>query len=395
MTASGMAPRATQGRQSTAAVPAFRPSHRAPRLRPLFVNENIGGNATMHRHLRAALAADHPGVAASFLDVPPRGAMRRMAGAAIPGLGALDLDLAPLRGQLALSAHVRRRLSRWDAAYDVLHVYTHNAALLSVDLLRKYPTVVGLDATSEQSLQLLPYRTPTRFTPWTARPGRALEQRVYDAADAIVVKSLWAKRSLLAGYRVDAAKVELIPYGITVPDVPDVPRDGSVIAFVGRSMTRKGGWHLLEAWRRHLRADTRLLLITPEAVAPEPGLTVVNDVRGGDPRLLQLLASAGVLAFPSTGDTFGYAALEAMAVRTPVVATRAAAMPEIITDGHDGRLVDPGDAEALAGALSQVLGDTLGRRRMGAAARATVLERFDARRTTTSAVQLLAQVATR
>lgn len=395
MTVGGAAPSALQRGQNAGTAPAFCPRNVGSQLRPLFVNENIGGNATMHLHLRAALAAHHPGVAARFLDVPARGILRRVAGAAVPGLSRLDLDLAPLRGQLALSAHVRRRLSRWNDPFDVLHVYTHNAALLSVDLLRRNPTVVGLDATSEQSLQLLPYRKPTRFTALASKPGRALEQRVYDAADAIVVKSEWAKRSLLAGYRVAESKVELIPYGITVPDVPSVPRDGATIAFVGRSMARKGGWLLLEAWRRRLRRDAQLVLITPETVPAEPGLTVINDIRGGDPRLHNVLASASVLAFPSTGDTFGYAALEAMALRTPVVAADAAAMPEIITAGHDGLLVPPDDADALAEALAGVLGDTLGRRRMGDAARQTVLERFDARRTTAQVVELLTRVAQR
>lgn len=364
-------------------------------LRPLFVNENIGGNATMHQHLRAALADWYPSIEASFLDVPARGPLRRAAGAAIPGLAGLDLDFAPLRGQLALSGHVRRRLREWPTPFDVLHVYTHNAALLSVDVLRQHPTVVGLDATSRQSTTLLPYRAPTRFTHWSSGPGRVLEQRVYDAADALVVKSEWARGSLLDDYRVDAARVRLIPYGITVPDVPDVPRDRALIAFVGRSMARKGGWLLLDAWRRWLRRDARLLLVTPERVPPEPGLTVVNDVRGGGDRLHRLLAGAAVLAFPSTGDTFGYAALEAMAVGTPVVAARSAAIPELVEDGRSGLLVDPGDPEQLAFALRSVLTDDMARRRMAEAARTTVVERFDARVTTAKVVQLLREVARR
>jgi glycosyltransferase involved in cell wall biosynthesis len=362
-----------------------------PPLRALFVNENIGGNATMHLHLRAALS-QRPDVEATFLDAAGRGPLRKAAGAAVPGLGALDLDFAPLRDQLALSAHVRRRLRRCRTAYDVVHVYTHNAALLSTDLLRATPTVVGLDATSRQSLRLLPYRRPTRFTQWTQQPGVRLEQRVYAAADAIVAKSEWARRSLLDDYGIPAERVRLIPYGIEVPDVPDVARDPELIAFVGRSMTRKGGWLLLDAWRRRLRPHARLLLVTPEDVPPEPGLTVVRDVRPGDGRLHGLLASAAVLAFPSTGDTFGYAALEAMALQTPVVAARSAAIPEIVEDGVSGVLVEPENADALAAGLERVLGEQNTRRALGQAARATVLDRFDARVTTAELVRLLRDV---
>ena len=363
-------------------------------LRVLFVNENIGGNATMHVHLRRALD-DRDDVVAQFLDASPRGPLRRAAAAAVPGLARLDVDLAALRGQLALSGHVRRRLGRWPDQYDVMHVYTHNAALLSVDHLRRSPSVVGLDATTAQSIRLLPYRSPTRFTDAMARPARNLEQRVYDAADAIVVKSSWARRSLLEDYDVDEDRVRVIPYGITVPTMPCVERDPSLVAFVGRSMQRKGGWLLLEAWRRHLRSDCRLLLITREAVPPERGVEVVRDVRPGDPRLFERLASAAVLAFPTTGDTFGYAALEAMAVGTPVVAADSAALPELVLDDVTGRIVPADDAEALAAALRAVLSDPSLRARYGRAARDRVREHFDARVTTATVVALLREVARR
>lgn len=364
-------------------------------MRALFVNENIGGNATMHLHLRRALADHHQDVHADFLDAAQRGRLRRITGAAVPGLGALDLDLAPLRGQLGLSAHVHRRLRRSASSYDVLHLYTHNAGLLSTKQLRRVPSVVGLDATSAQSLRLLPYRTPTRFTDLSSLPGRRLEQRVYDAADAIVVKSLWARQSLLEDYDVAPERVRLIPYGIELPERPAVPREQGLIAFVGRSMTRKGGWLLLDAWRRRLRRDARLMLITPEPVPAEPGLCVVSDVRPGDGRLHELLARASVLAFPSTGDTFGYAALEAMAVGTPVVAARSAALPEIVTDGHDGLIVEPDDADALAEGLEWFLVEQNRTRRFGEAARATVRTRFDARTTTAELVTLFRDVIDR
>ena len=96
----------------------------------------------------------------------------------------------------------------------------------------------------------------------------ALERRVYAAADALVVKSRWAEASLRDDYGVDPARIRVIPYGIAVPEPPAVDRDADLIAFIGRSMTRKGGWLLLEAWRRRLRPHARLLLVTPEPVPP-------------------------------------------------------------------------------------------------------------------------------
>lgn len=364
-----------------------------PTLRALFVNENIGGNATMHLHMRRALESHQADISPTFLDVPPRGPLRRLLGAAVPGLSRLDIDLAPVRSQLALSAHVRRRLRPLADEADVLHVYTHNAGLLSTPLLRRMPSVVALDATTLQSTRLLPYRSPTRFTDASVQPAKMLERRVYDAADLIVAKSSWARRSLIEDYGVDERRIRVIPYGIEIPSVPLVERREDQIAFVGRSMARKGGWLLIDAWRRSLRKDARLVVVTPEPVAPEPGLIVVNDLRAGDFRLFELLAASTVLAFPSTADTFGYAAIEAMAVETPVVAFDCGAIPEIVLQGRTGLLVEPGDGEALSAALGVLLADPLRARVLGAAARQRALATFDANATTAAVVALLHEVA--
>ena len=69
-------------------------------LRALFLNENMGGHATMHRHLRGALT-EHPEVDARFVDLPPPRLPRRLFAAQIPGLARLDLDFQPHRVQLA------------------------------------------------------------------------------------------------------------------------------------------------------------------------------------------------------------------------------------------------------------------------------------------------------
>ena len=109
-------------------------------MKVLFVNENIGGHATVHHHLRLALDAV-PDVDARFLDVPTAGPVRRVIGASVPGLGRLDLDLQPIRAQLALSAWVARRLERLAADVDVIHLYTQNAGLLSAATFRRVPTL--------------------------------------------------------------------------------------------------------------------------------------------------------------------------------------------------------------------------------------------------------------
>ena len=60
---------------------------------------------------------------------------------------------------------------------------------------------------------------------------------------------------------------------------------------------------------------------------------------------------------PSLWESFGYVCVEAMALGRPVVASRAGGLAEIVTDGHDGWLVEPGDAGELARVLRERLGD--------------------------------------
>jgi glycosyltransferase involved in cell wall biosynthesis len=75
-----------------------------------------------------------------------------------------------------------------------------------------------------------------------------------------------------------------------------------------------------------------------------------------------LLAGAAVFAYPSLYEGFGLPPLEAMSVGTPVVASSAGALPEVLGDA--ALLVPPGDEDALAGALDHLLSDQLARERL-------------------------------
>ena len=132
----------------------------------LFVNENLGGHASMHLSLRDALPRVCPGLDARFIDVPRAGYVRRALAAQLPVLAPLDLDLHPLRFQLAESEVARRLIRRacQESRPDVIHAYTQSIALRSVDILRSYPSVVSTDATFLQGAFHLPHRRPTRYT---------------------------------------------------------------------------------------------------------------------------------------------------------------------------------------------------------------------------------------
>jgi glycosyltransferase involved in cell wall biosynthesis len=92
--------------------------------------------------------------------------------------------------------------------------------------------------------------------------------------------------------------------------------------------------------------------------------------------LAACLAEADIGVLSTKTEGFGLAAVEAMAAGRPVIATNVDALPEIVTHGRDGLLVEPGSAQALADALTRLVSRPDESRRMGAAGRERVLADF-------------------
>jgi glycosyltransferase involved in cell wall biosynthesis len=99
-------------------------------------------------------------------------------------------------------------------------------------------------------------------------------------------------------------------------------------------------------------------------------------------QLIELYREAAVFALPcqiaSDGDRDGIpnVVLEALAMEIAVVSTNVSGIPEVIEHGVNGLLVEPGDANALAGAIRLVLEEPELRKRLGAAGRRTIVDRF-------------------
>ena len=237
--------------------------------RALFINENIGGHATAHLGIRYGLR-EHPEIDAEFIDLPRPHGLRRLAGARIPGLARFDLDFQPIRAQLLHSAWIARRLRREHPAYDLLHVYTQNAGLFLADELRAKPSVVSTDGTGKQMAYLHFAYTPTRFTGVRARTAHRVERRIFDAATMVVAQSEWTAGSLRADYGVPDERLRVIPFGVIVPESPNLPALPAdalpEITWTGQTMPRKGGARLLRVFREHLRGRATRNLITREHV---------------------------------------------------------------------------------------------------------------------------------
>ncbi|MBW3533842.1 MAG: N-acetyl-alpha-D-glucosaminyl L-malate synthase BshA [Gemmatimonadetes bacterium] len=94
----------------------------------------------------------------------------------------------------------------------------------------------------------------------------------------------------------------------------------------------------------------------------------------------ELLSCADLFLLPSENESFGLAALEAMACGAPVVASRVGGVPEVVPDGVGGCLLAPGDVEGMAAAAVAILTDDERWRALSEGGRRLAVERFDVER---------------
>ena len=97
---------------------------------------------------------------------------------------------------------------------------------------------------------------------------------------------------------------------------------------------------------------------------------------GKQPRIVDYLSIADVLLLPSEQESFGLAALEAMACEVPVISTRVGGIPEVVTDGESGFLSEVGDVQKMAADATRLFRDEQLRREMGRKARESAISRY-------------------
>lgn len=241
---------------------------------------------------------------------------------------------------------------------------------------------------------------------------RELEARIYDRIffgkmpSRHVANSLATKRTLLASAPwISPDRVNVIYNGIDPRPFEessqanlDLPEDSVAIGFVGRIEVRKGILDLAVVWRTiSARIPNGYLVIAGTGPAEAEARRMLD----GAPRVLWLgfrtdvpaiLKRLDLVVMPSHWEGFGLVAAEALLVETPVVASNASSLPEIITDGTHGVLVPPEDPDALAAAIISAVENPANGRRMAAAGKARVLEDFSPDRMIDGYERILASV---
>lgn len=217
-----------------------------------------------------------------------------------------------------------------------------------------------------------------------------MQGRVLRRLPAVLTVSANSADDIVRDFRVPRERLTVVPVGVEAdvfvpPTVPRVP--GRIIATASADVPLKGLAPLLEAVAK-LRTEREVELVvvgkareggTTASALERLGLTeCVRFVTGvPEQELVALFGSAQVGVVPSLYEGFSLPAIELLACATPLVATTAGALPEVVgPDGEAALHVPPGDPEALAAAIARLMDDPGLAGRLGVAGRERVVERF-------------------
>ncbi|WP_404815808.1 glycosyltransferase [Streptomyces thermolineatus] len=231
----------------------------------------------------------------------------------------------------------------------------------------------------------------------TSPAGRiAIETDIGNGCDRIIATCRDEVAELTA-MGVPARHCTVVPCGVAVdrftPHGPAAPRGEFPhrLLQIGRLVPRKGAAVSIAALARV--PDAELLVVggpPPDRLDDDPEVRRLRDAARaagvadrvrftggvGADEVPALLRSADVVLCPADYEPFGIVPLEAMGCGTPVVASAVGGQLDTVADPGTGRLVPPGDPEALAGAVNALLADPAQRAACAAAGRRRVLDRY-------------------
>ncbi len=269
-----------------------------------------------------------------------------------------------LRAARAVVARIRRGV-RYDLVHDVQSV-SHGllwlqALGLPVVTTIHHPLSIDRRASLERDRTFSERKGTITFYPVRT------QARVARRLDGILTSSRASAEELESDYGVRRDRIHLVWNGVELPELLPRPRPTEPeLLFVGRCADpNKGLWVLLTALA-HLPSSVRLRVLDD---APSDG-PIIRQIRElgirerirfegklTRPELERAYRTASVVVVPSLFEGFGLPAVEALAAGTPVVASRAGALPEVLGSAGAGRLVPVRDPRALAAAIHEVLED--------------------------------------
>lgn len=289
-------------------------------------------------------------------------------------------------GRLAFARRIARDAAR--GSFDVAHLLFPFTTADGYSLAAGAPLICGPVNLPWPAGAARPRRFAARAAGlFTDRRERRLHDRTLHRAARLLVTGGSSLRAIPDELRNRCVE---LPFGVdTERFLPSPLPEQPVILFLSVLQQRKGIEVLLRAMPIVLQRVPRARLVVagadphanrPALIALAEELGVAGAVEFAGPvapnETPNLYARARVFCQPSVREPFGMTVVEAMASGRPVVATVGGGIPDAVIDGEGGRLVPPGDARLLAGALCQVLERPGDAARMGAFNRARTEARY-------------------
>jgi glycosyltransferase involved in cell wall biosynthesis len=350
--------------------PALAPEpERSERIRVVEVLAT-GSNGGAQEHLYGLVTRmDQSRFDVSIVALSPGSAVRKLERTGFPVRVVDDPDDAIATGALAALLV--------DLRPDVIHNHMYRAELVGtraaialgeVGHRRPYvvSTVHSSRVRSEEDREMLRLLTPRM-------------DQLIAVSEAIEAKLVAEGRTAAPVQRiyngVDLSRYDHQEPCCTLPEEYGMEPGSQIVGVVARLEPEKGHATLLEAWPTVLRSvPDAYLLIVGEGSRREALEALARDLRiahrvvftGRRDDVPAVTAALDVAVLPSYREAQGLSILEALALSRPVVASNVGGIPEMITDGVNGLLVPPHDADALAAAIVRLLldhpyADTLGR----------------------------------
>ncbi|AKB25967.1 Glycosyl transferase, group 1 [Methanosarcina sp. MTP4] len=205
-----------------------------------------------------------------------------------------------------------------------------------------------------------------------------METKSYENADIVFTFSNHTRQSMINDYEISEDKVVTVYSGTNVDYLPCIKKEYNkkIILFVGIDFERKGGYVLLDAFKKVKNEikDARLIILGSNPKLNIEGVEVKGFVSYEEK--IQYYNLASIFVMPSFGDPFPNAFIEAMSYRLPCIGSRVGGIPEIIEDAETGFLVEPYKSSQLAERIIYLLNNENLMKKMGDAGRKRVEERF-------------------
>jgi len=206
------------------------------------------------------------------------------------------------------------------------------------------------------------------FFPKMPRPVRWIISASFRNADMLIVLSESWKNYYSSTMKISESKIKILNTPVILPEKDMMAKSSNTVFFSGRIGERKGTFELIEAWN-----------LLPEKITNEYKLIIsgdgeVNKARSlasssknpasievvgwvSEDRFQSILKSCKIYILPSKNEGLPMGLIEAMSHSKAVITTPVGGIPELINDGENGILVEPGNIKQIGSALQNLISD--------------------------------------